>query len=245
MENNDRPIDRHLRHIAVVIGGGRLAPTAAALVHPQALIIAADSGLDAAREAGLTPSVLIGDLDSISAAGRMWAYANGVAVHEFPVDKSATDTALAVAHAASVIASERDADTDAHGAIGGATSGAELLVLGGAGDRLDHTLGTIAVLAGDAAAQFATVRAVLGTTTIHMLHSGHRVTLDVLPATTFSLFATARRCEGVTVDGARWPLDNADLVAASTLGVSNETSATPGQATSIAVCVGPLTVVIP
>lgn len=220
-------MQHEVRQVAVVIGGGRLAPAVSALVDPEAVIVAADSGLDAAREAGLTPSVLIGDLDSVSAAGRMWAYANGLTVHEFPADKSSTDTALALAHAAG---------------LPGVT---DLLVLGGAGDRLDHVLGTLAALAGTATSAFDSVRAVLGTTTIHTLHSGRRVTLDVFPGTTFSLFAIFGCCTGVTVEGARWPLADAVLPPASTIGVSNETGATPGPPTSISVRVGPLTVVIP
>lgn len=224
MQEQERQV---VRHVVVVIGGGRLSANAAALVHPEAVIIAADSGLDAAREAGLQPSVLIGDLDSISAAGRMWAYANELLVHEFPADKSSTDTALALAHAAEVP---------------GAT---DLLVLGGAGDRLDHTLGTLAALAGQGLAGFASVRALLGNATVHTVHSGRSVLLDVPPGTTFSVFAMFGCCAGVTVEGARWPLEDAALPADSTLGVSNETSSTPGVATTISARVGPLTVVIP
>ncbi len=214
-------------NVVVVIGGGRLAPSIAASVDPAAVIIAADSGLDAARAAGLVPAVLIGDLDSISAAGRMWAYAHELEVHEFPEDKGETDTALALAHAA-----ERHA-------------GAGLTVLGGAGDRLDHTLGTLAALAGPHIAGFASVLAVLGTATIHVLHSGHSVTLDVPASTTFSVFALTGRCDGVTISDARWPLTDAVLLADSTLGVSNETSPMPGVATMVDVRVGPLAVVVP
>ena len=215
------------QQVVVVIGGGHLSASAAGMVHPEAVIIAADSGLDAAREAGLEPSVLIGDLDSISAAGRMWAYANEVTVHEYPADKSSTDTALALAHAAQV------------------AGGSDLLVIGGAGDRLDHTLGTLAALAGADVGGFASVSALLGTTTVHTLHSGRSVLLDVLPGTTFSVFAMFGCCSGVTAEGSRWPLDDAELAANSTLGVSNETSSTPGVATTVSVRVGPLTVVIP
>ena len=57
----------------VVIGGGALSTRAIDAIRPDAVVIAADSGLDHAVAAGLRPAVLVGDLDSISASGRMWA----------------------------------------------------------------------------------------------------------------------------------------------------------------------------
>ena len=53
--------------VVLVIGGDALHPDAVAAVPDDAVIMAADSGLDHARSAGLTPTVLIGDLDSVSA----------------------------------------------------------------------------------------------------------------------------------------------------------------------------------
>lgn len=216
-----------MTQVVVVIGGGRLTPPAVEQVDPQAVVYAADSGLDVAREAGLRPTVLVGDLDSISAAGRMWAYAHELCVHEYPADKGSTDTVLAIG-----LAARPPSVTD-------------LLVLGGAGDRLDHTIGTLAALADAGLARLDSVRAVLGTTTIHTLHPGRTVTLDVPAATTFSLFALFGPCTGVTVAGARWPLHYAELPPGTTLGVSNETASEPGVATTISVAGGTLTAVIP
>ena len=54
-----------MSQVVVVIGGGALSPRAVTDVLPDATIIAADSGLDHAVAAGLRPTVLIGDLDSI------------------------------------------------------------------------------------------------------------------------------------------------------------------------------------
>ena len=116
-----------MSQVVVVIGGGPLLPAAVAEVADDATIIAADSGLAHAVAAGLRPTVLLGDLDSISAHGKMWAYAHEVEIDQHPVDKDATDTELALVRAASIDATA-------------------LLVIGGAGDRFDHTLGTIAAL---------------------------------------------------------------------------------------------------
>ena len=50
--------------------------------------------------------VLVGDLDSISAHGKMWAYAHEVEIDEYPVDKDATDTDIALHRAAGTAATD-------------------------------------------------------------------------------------------------------------------------------------------
>lgn len=217
-----------MTQVVVTIGGGDLSPRALELVEDEATVIAADSGLDHAVRLGLQPTALVGDLDSISANGKMWAYAHSVAIRELPRDKDATDTELALAQAASV-----DGATD-------------LLLLGGAGDRLDHTLGALIALGAPALAGLGSVRALLGETRVHVLHAGHEVTLVEEPAgTTFSVFALHGPCAGVDVRDARWQLRGADLEPGSALGVSNLTSAVRDRATRISVTDGVLTVVIP
>ena len=112
-----------MSQVVVVIGGGPLSPRAIADVAHDATIIAADSGLDHAVAAGLRPTILVGDLDSISAHGKMWAYAHELEIDQHPVDKGATDTELALARAAG------------NGGDGICSSSARL------GDRFDHVLG--------------------------------------------------------------------------------------------------------
>lgn len=217
-----------MTQVVVTIGGGELSPRALELVDDEAVIIAADSGLDHAVRLGLRPTALVGDLDSISANGKMWAYAHDVAIRELPWDKDNTDTELALAQAA---------------AVDGAT---DLVLLGGAGDRLDHTLGVLIALGAPVLASLGSVRALLGETRVHVLHPGHAVTLEAEPAeTTFSVFALHGPCQGVDVSDARWPLESAELEPGSALGVSNLTSLVRDRATRIAVASGVLTVVIP
>ncbi len=217
-----------MTQVVVTIGGGELSRRGLEWVDGDAVVIAADSGLDHAVQLGLAPVALVGDLDSITAGGRMWAYAHGVEVDERPRDKDATDTELALAQAA---------------ATDGAT---ELVLLGGAGDRLDHTLGTLVALGAPALAGLHSVRALLGETRVHVLHPGRCTVLaDEPPGTTFSVLALHGPCRGVQVTDAHWPLHDAELLAGSALGVSNETSTVRGSPTTIAVTDGVLTVVIP
>ncbi len=217
-----------MSQVVVVIGGGALPALVTTLIEPGAVVVAADSGLDRAVEAGLRPTVLVGDLDSISAGGRMWAYAHDVTIHEFAMDKDVTDTGLALVEAASI-----DGVTD-------------LLLVAGEGDRFDHTLGTIVALGQPELADLSSVGALLGATRLYVLHPGHGVDLlDAPPGTTFSLVALHGACAGVQITGARWPLTDATITPASTVGISNQTSDQPGLPTRISVATGVLTVVIP
>jgi thiamine pyrophosphokinase len=211
-----------MSQVVVVIGGGPLLPTAVAEVGDDATVIAADSGLDHAVAAGLKPTVLLGDLDSISAHGKMWAYAHQVEIDQYPIDKDATDTELALARAATI-----DATT--------------LLVMGGVGDRFDHALGTIAALGNPVLARFETIRLLLDHVAIHVIHPAHSVTVDLALDTPFSLLALHGPCRGVQVAGARWPLVDASFESSSTRGISNETTGL----LQIAVTDGVLTLVVP
>lgn len=206
--------------IAVVVGGG-------AVPRPDLEVdgvIAADSGLDRALEAGLTPTVLVGDLDSISADGARWAREHGVPIEEHPADKDDTDTALALGHA---VASGHD----------------RLLLLGPATiDRLDHQLGTIIALGAPGLARFEAITAQLGATVVHVLHPGRSIEPELPTGATFSLLALHGTCTGIEVSGARWPLHAAELKPARTLGISNESL---GSGLRIAVDDGVLTVVVP
>lgn len=211
-----------MSQVVVVIGGGPLSSRAVTDVLPDATIIAADSGLDHAVAAGLRPTVLVGDLDSISAHGKMWAYAHELEIDQHPVDKGSTDTELALVRA---VATEADS----------------LLVFGATGDRFDHALGTIAALGNPVLAQFETIRLALDDTTVHVLHPGRSVSVDLPQGSSFSLLALHGPCRGVDVTGARWPLTDASFEPSSTLGISNETT----DLLHVAVSDGILTLVVP
>jgi len=211
-----------MSQVVVVIGGGPLSSRSTGEVQSDATIIAADSGLDHAVAAGLKPTVLLGDLDSISAHGKMWAYAHELEIDEYPIDKDATDTELALRRAAT-------------------TKATNLLVLGAVGERFDHALGTIAALGNPALARFDTIQLLLDRADVRVLHPGHAATLDLPRDTPFSLLALHGPCAGVDVAGARWPLAAARLDPSSTRGLSNETTGL----LHVAVADGILTLVVP
>lgn len=216
----------------VVVGGGPLSPRAieawdSVTDEGNTVVIAADSGLDHAVAAGLRPDRLVGDLDSISASGRMWAYAHGTVVEEHPPAKDETDTELAIASAV--------ADPEI----------SDLLLLGGldplVDDRLDHLLGTLLVLGHPSLGRFGFVRAVLGGSEVAVLHPGRTTDLPLAAGQVFSLLALHGPCHGVTLTGAHWPLAGASMTGYEARGLSNVSTGD----TVATVAEGTLTVVIP
>ncbi|MFM2073090.1 MAG: putative thiamine pyrophosphokinae [Actinomycetota bacterium] len=205
---------------AVIVGGGPIISP----VDVYDLVIAADSGLDVARAAGLEPNLLVGDLDSITASGLRWADDHAIEIQRHPADKDQTDAALALEQAAA--------------------RGAEALTLHGPAhtDRLDHLLGALIALGAPHMATMERVSAQFGTTTVHVLHPGRTVNIELPPNAVFSLLALHGGCTGVSVQGARWPLDDAALQPAETRGISNQSIGTP---VLISVATGVLTVIVP
>jgi thiamine pyrophosphokinase len=188
----------------LVISGGP-APDAA-LVGPlpsAALVIAADSGLDHAAALGLSVDVLVGDLDSASAAAVRAAEAAGVRVERHATDKEATDLELALEHALRLGARRAT------------------VVSGGGGERLDHHLAELVLLA---SARFAALHidARIGAARAFAVHAGEPVTLSGEPGAILTLLALGGPARGITTEGLRWPLRSETLAPGSTRGVSNE-----------------------
>jgi thiamine pyrophosphokinase len=196
----------HVTQVVVVVGGGALHPDARGHVDADAMVVAADGGLDHALALGLRPDLLVGDLDSISTAGRDWAEANGLPVQQHPAHKDATDTELALAAALEVQGAQR------------------LLVLGGEdpGDRrLDHLLGTLLALGHPGLGAFHEVRALVGSARIAVVHPGRTAELAFAAGDTFSLLALHGGADGITLQGARWELHHTGLGPHEARGVSN------------------------
>lgn len=171
------------------------------------MCIAADSGLDHARAAGIVPDLAVGDFDSASPDALSWAREVGVALEEHPAAKNQTDLELALDHA---LAAEPD----------------RVVLAAVGGGRFDHLLANMAVIA---APRYATVAvdALVGTARLSVIHD--RRTLDGRPDELLSLLPMHGPASGVTTDGLLYPLRGETLPAGTSRGVSNvfvETSAT-------------------
>jgi thiamine pyrophosphokinase len=208
--------------VVVITGAVALSRRAVAAAPADAVLVAADGGLDHAVAAGLEPSVLVGDLDSISAAGLAWATEHAELVRH-PVDKDATDTELALAYAAGL-------------------GPARIVLLAGQGDRMDHAIAALGALGRAALSAVPQLEAWWGDDELRVVHGPGATTLDHPAGTTFSLLAMHGPCAGVTVEGARWPLRDHDLAPLSGLGVSNQIAVPP---VSVTVTRGVVTVFVP
>lgn len=191
----------------IVTGAGPISQVARRAVPADAVVIAADGGLDHALAAGLPPQIVVGDLDSISSTGRDWAEAHA-RVDEHPTAKAATDTELAIEIA-----------------LDHATR--RLMVIGNDdGTRIDHTFAAIGVL-GQARLAGLQLDGWWGPTRFAVVHPGHPVTLDARIGTTVSALALHGAVHGVSITGVRWELREATLQPLSGLGISNEVTDPP------------------
>ncbi len=206
-----------MTRVAVWIGGAPPVEAATSSLPPFDLILAADSGLDAAVDAGVSVDVLVGDLDSVTNE-RMSSFAGEVV--RFPVDKDFTDLELALDTAL-----ER-----------GAT---HVVVIGGGGGRLDHELASLLVLTLNKYATFV-CEARLGKALVRVV----RDSADFVgqAGEVLSLLPLTDQVDGVTTQGLRWPLQAATLERGATWSVSNEFV---GSAASVSVTSGVLLAVQP
>jgi thiamine pyrophosphokinase len=163
---------------------------------PYDLVIAADSGLDLALALGVEPDLLIGDLDSVSAAA-LAAHA-GRPVERHPPDKDVTDLELALQAA-------------------GARGATSILVAGGGGGRFDHLLANALLLASPAYSH-CEITWLTAAATTYVVHQRRRITGTA--GDTVSLLPLPQAA-GVRTRGMRWELDGDDLAAGTTRGVSN------------------------
>ena len=163
------------------------------------LVIAADSGLEQADLPGFSVDLLVGDLDSVSQSALTAATEAGTRVEQHPVDKDATDLELALA------AAQRE--------------GASLVVVvGGAGGRIDHLLANALLLASPAWADLD-IEWLVGEARIVALRK--EASFSGEPGDLLSLIAVGGPASGVSTEGLEFPLEDDVLLASSTRGVSN------------------------
>jgi thiamine pyrophosphokinase len=168
------------------------------------LIIAADSGGSVLLSLGVTPGLLVGDMDSIGTDVLAEIRRRGAEVIEMPPEKDHTDTEIAVQEAL-----DRGA--------------AEITICGALGGRLDHTLANISLLL-FTREHGAQARIVTEDQEAYLLIPGLKNPIAGAIGDTVSLMALADPTTGVTTHDLKYPLEKADLSLLSPLGVSNEIS---------------------
>ena len=181
----------------LIFAGGDILDDGIADELPSAdLIVAADSGYDAAVHLGFRVDVLVGDLDSIVAA----PIPGHVIIERHPEDKDQTDLDLALELAMREEPSR-------------------VVVIGGTGGRFDHETSTIGLLCSGRWSLVDELDWLSTRGRAHVVHRRRVLHGDV--GATVSLIPVGGTVSGVTTSGLRWDLDGDTLDAGTTRGVSN------------------------
>ena len=184
----------------VIVSAGPVSPAQAGLVCPGDTVIACDAGWKNCEKLGLAPNLVLGDFDSAPQP----AGAQGLIV--LPHVKDDTDT-----HYAARQAMQMGFD--------------EVLLLGALGGaRMEHTLANLGTALW---LEQQGVRAALidAYSRVTFVRPGERRVYRRSGYFFLSVFPAAGRAEGVCIEGAFYPLQNAVLTASYPLGVSNEFAA--------------------
>lgn len=193
--------------IAVVVSHGEVDPGDVAHVRRADLVIAADGGTAHLEKWGITPKLVVGDLDSLPDGARERVAAAGGHVEVHPREKDRSDTEIALDRAVGA----------------GAT---EIVIVGAlGGPRIDHAMANTLLLGRDNSS--VPVRIVRGALTMRLLRGGQRLELGGATGEVVTLLALGGDAAGVTTGGLRYPLAGETLAAGSSRGVSNEISAPP------------------
>lgn len=193
----------------VIVTGGPLPDEASDVIKgfvsdPDTRLIACDSGCDYLSGISIVPSVVIGDMDSISDSGLEFISANSIPVEKYPVEKDWTDTEIALM---------KTDYTD------------EVILICPVTGRIDHVLANLD-LAVKYRAEGRKITVTDGVTTCIPMAGEDRAecsveSFDGGAAVSLVPFSFDVPVTGVTTEGLYYPLTDAALTAGSSFSFSN------------------------
>lgn len=202
---------RPARHALIICNGEMPSQRLIApVLRTKPYIICADGGANKARSFGITPHLIIGDLDSITQKSRRY-YAGIPVIHD--QNQNNTDLEKALEH----LLQE------------GITSA---VIIGATGERPDHTLANFSILLKfhrRLALRFLDERC-----TAEVIHRSARIRTTAGQPISLIPFG---RCTGITTAGLKYPLRNEALEPGVREGSSNEAT---GASVTVTVKKGPL-----
>ncbi len=169
-------------------------------INPSDLLVAVDGGLHHVLNAGFTPHIIIGDLDSIDLMDLMNFETNGVDIIRFPVQKDETDLELAVEHVLNL-------------------GFEDVLVLGATGGRIDHFLGNFLFFSNPKYLKY-NIKILTKNSEIFYCNSRQRLEGEVGDGV--SLIPISEVVKGIKTTGLLYPLKNEDLLRWKSRGISNQ-----------------------
>ena len=202
----------------VIVGGASIGDyrTVGAMLRQDDYVIYCDCGLRHMDGLGAEPDLIVGDFDSYSNPEM------GTETIVLPCEKDDTDTVFAVKEAI-----KRGFE--------------DFLLVGVVGERLDHTLGNVSILLMlDSEGKKGTIIDDYSEMQIVSDRCGKPCIIDD-SYVYFSLINISGTARGVTIRGAKYPLENAEITCEYQYGVSNEVL--PGCTAEVSVGEGRLLLV--
>lgn len=172
-------------------------------------IVCADGGANIAARIGVTPHVILGDMDSVDPALLTRLQAQGSLIKKFPRDKDKTDLELCLDYSLEAGASK-------------------ILLLSPFGGRLDHLLGNIMLLL---LPQYENLSFCLadGEVQAHLVRHGQAAQVSGALGDTLSIIPLSQTCRGATLKGTQYPLIGETLVLGSSRTLSNVLTSSVAQ----------------
>ena len=166
-------------------------------------IIAADSGMNFLHRNGIKPDVIAGDFDSV-ASDSLNAFSERADVEMLRLNpiKDDTDTEFVIREAIRR----------------GAT---EIVLLGATGTRLDHVFANVYLL-GIGLEEGVSIQLIDAHNRIHMIENSLELSRDEQFGDYVSILPVKGDAKGVTLEGFKYPLKEANVHCFSSLGISNE-----------------------
>jgi len=187
--------------VFIVAGSPEARPPVGLAPAPADLVIAADRGGSHARAWGWPVHLLVGDLDSLSAADAAALAAEGAVTITAPAAKDETDLELAVMHAR-----QRGAR--------------EIVICAALGGRADHMLANVLLLARPELAGLSVILAD-AEQTLRLVRGGQTLRLCAAVGDLLSLLPVGGDARGIVTEGLLYPLRDETLYLGQARGVSN------------------------
>ena len=167
------------------------------------VLMAADSGMDFLYRNDLTPDIIAGDFDSVASESlAKFSKMKEVEIISLNPIKDDTDTEFVIREAIRR----------------GAT---EISILGATGSRLDHVLANVHLL-GIGLEKGVSIQLIDANNRVRMISSDLQIRKDEQFGAFVSILPIGGDAHGVTLEGMKYPLEEATVTTFSSLGVSNE-----------------------
>lgn len=204
----------------IIVSGGRLEQSALAFFEKEQIVIAVDGGLKFCYENHIPVDYVVGDFDTVQPEILAFYKQEGKAeIRTYKPEKDMTDTKAALELAIPIVKQFRHAQKRLAGA---GTDDAEILLLGGIGTRMDHTLANIGCLK-DALEQGVFMKIIDDHNCMYACE--HSFTIErkkLIYKKYLSLISMGKEVSNLTIRGMKYEVDNVTLPLLSDWGVSNE-----------------------